>query len=530
SLEGSNVLKVAQPLLAIVSELTGYPVEMLDLEMDIEADLGIDSIKRVEILSTLEERIPGLPPVTPDMMGALKTLGQIAAFLSEGADKAASTISKTDRHNAGQATDAPRNTATETAANVVSPLLEIVSELTGYPVEMLDLEMDIEADLGIDSIKRVEILSTLEERMPGLPTVTPDMMGALKTLGQISAFLSTPAASTREHAPDPGVQALDDSSVSHFTMQSIGTEIESSVEFQTALRRSIVAAKQTPLDRLHSLRLPENSRIYVMDDDAGLSAEIVRTFRKKNISADLLSAHRLDSLLKGKDDFSDAAGLVILAPTSYQSDAGDDRILRRAFLLAKKAAAALTRAAKKGGAVFATISRLDGLFGLKGTSLERPVIGGFAGLLKTAALEWTGVACRALDVDPDWNDLPAVADAVTDELIYAGASPEMEIGLSPGRRNILQVQPSPPQAFENIRPDINPADVVLISGGARGVTAAAAIALSRKVSANFVLIGRSPEPFTEPSWLNGRSDPAEMKRAILENAFHNNGAQLGGLK
>nr|MCU0540192.1 acyltransferase domain-containing protein [Desulfobacterales bacterium] len=33
-------------------------------------------------------------------------------------------------------------------------LLTVVSELTGYPVEMLGLDMDIEADLGIDSIKR----------------------------------------------------------------------------------------------------------------------------------------------------------------------------------------------------------------------------------------------------------------------------------------------------------------------------------------------------------------------------------------
>ncbi|MBW2335385.1 MAG: hypothetical protein JRF47_01270 [Deltaproteobacteria bacterium] len=36
-------------------------------------------------------------------------------------------------------------------------------------MEMLGLDMDIESELGIDSIKRVEILSTLEEKMPGNP-------------------------------------------------------------------------------------------------------------------------------------------------------------------------------------------------------------------------------------------------------------------------------------------------------------------------------------------------------------------------
>ena len=42
-------------------------------------------------------------------------------------------------------------------------LLDLVSNRTGYPKEMLDLDLDLEADLGIDSIKRVEILGTLAE-------------------------------------------------------------------------------------------------------------------------------------------------------------------------------------------------------------------------------------------------------------------------------------------------------------------------------------------------------------------------------
>ena len=42
---------------------------------------------------------------------------------------------------------------------VATVLLEIVAEKTGYPMEMLSLEMGLDADLGIDSIKRVEILS-----------------------------------------------------------------------------------------------------------------------------------------------------------------------------------------------------------------------------------------------------------------------------------------------------------------------------------------------------------------------------------
>jgi hypothetical protein len=59
---------------------------------------------------------------------------------------------------------------------------------------MLGLDMDIEADLGIDSIKRVEILSAMEARMPHLPQVTPDMVGTLENPGADLRFLAAEAA------------------------------------------------------------------------------------------------------------------------------------------------------------------------------------------------------------------------------------------------------------------------------------------------------------------------------------------------
>jgi acyl carrier protein len=50
---------------------------------------------------------------------------------------------------------------------------------------MLELGMDMEADLGIDSIKRVEILNGIQEKMPNLPEVNPEELAELRTLEQI---------------------------------------------------------------------------------------------------------------------------------------------------------------------------------------------------------------------------------------------------------------------------------------------------------------------------------------------------------
>ena len=70
-------------LLSIVAERTGYPAEMLNVDMDLEADLGIDSIKKVEILSAIGEQAGDMPGVDPGAFTSLRTLRAIAEKTSE---------------------------------------------------------------------------------------------------------------------------------------------------------------------------------------------------------------------------------------------------------------------------------------------------------------------------------------------------------------------------------------------------------------------------------------------------------------
>ena len=69
-------------------------------------------------------------------------------------------------------------------------LLEVVAEKTGYPSDMLSMGMTLDSDLGVDSIKRVEILSALQERLPHAPVVKPEHLGTLHTLDDIAQFLA----------------------------------------------------------------------------------------------------------------------------------------------------------------------------------------------------------------------------------------------------------------------------------------------------------------------------------------------------
>ena len=74
-------------LFSIVSEKTGYPADILNLEQQLEADLGIDSIKRVEILSAFEGQIPDIKDVNLEEVTKLNTLGDVLGFMERYADQ-----------------------------------------------------------------------------------------------------------------------------------------------------------------------------------------------------------------------------------------------------------------------------------------------------------------------------------------------------------------------------------------------------------------------------------------------------------
>lgn len=179
-----------QTVAEIVAAKTGYPVDMLEPDMELEAELGVDSIKQVEILSTLREHFPGLPEIEPEQVAELSTIAAIAGFIDGTGGTAPATQAPPEPAplEASRPTNAPA-----TASNghdMRDDIRAVIAEKTGYPPEMLEDDMDLEAELGVDSIKQVEILSTLRERHPGLPEIEPEQVAELRTIQALSNFFS----------------------------------------------------------------------------------------------------------------------------------------------------------------------------------------------------------------------------------------------------------------------------------------------------------------------------------------------------
>ncbi len=213
-----NTVLVTEILMKVVSEKTGYPAEMLELSMDMEADLGIDSIKRVEIFGAITEQHAELSNINPQELTELRTLGEIVSYIS-GKSVAPST-SAPQKAVPEQATapaaiatpvvvETPKPvsnvTATANDSMVTEILMKVVSEKTGYPAEMLELSMDMEADLGIDSIKRVEIFGAITEQHAELSNINPQELTELRTLGEIVTYISGKSVvpSTTQSTPTP---------------------------------------------------------------------------------------------------------------------------------------------------------------------------------------------------------------------------------------------------------------------------------------------------------------------------------------
>jgi acyl transferase domain-containing protein/NAD(P)-dependent dehydrogenase (short-subunit alcohol dehydrogenase family) len=511
--DSPNASRFAQVLLEVVSDKTGYPIEMLGLDMDLESDLGIDSIKRVEILSAVQELIPEAPVVQPEEIGKLRTLNQVIAVLQhsipaptlDGNGSVASsaldaTIPSPHSSDAFEAIAAPRSTA----ADYQQALIEIVSEKTGYPPDMLNLDMDMESDLGIDSIKRVEILSAFQERFPDAPVVQPEDVSKLRTLAQVIAFLGEPAIDTPLSSPAPVTAPPPQATLDDSTPDSHARA--------PRLRRAVLDKVLLPRhDDGEPLRFCEGAVAAIVTDGSPLSGKLKSNLETAGLKTMLVSIGEL--LPPAPRELS---GLIILAPAPASGESpseNSERWLKQIFGLVQWAARPLRENGKASGAFLATVSRLDGAFGLLNWTPELdPLQGGLAGLAKTAWHEWPEVSCRAIDVAADWDRTDEVAAAIAEEVLRDGP---VEIGMTPSCRWTLDVVEAPLPNRRAQEPLIQSGDVVVISGGARGVTAETALALAKAYQPKLLLLGRSPVPAPEPNWLQGLEEESEIKKAIL---------------
>ena len=443
---------LTQSLLEIVSEKTGYPTEMLDLDMDMETDLGIDSIKRVEILGAMQVRYPELPKVDPAVLSELRTLGQIVKHMAASAPEVQVPVHLSEAVEKPAATvTAPVRIPSDLDADPVKrTLLEIVSQKTGYPSEMLDPGLDMETDLGIDPMKRAEILGALQTRIPGLAKADAAELADLHSLGQIMEYLGSSAPAGEQPAP-----------------QAHPAQAPSEEPHQVP--RGVVALKFLPTPDHLDMIFPKDRTCILMDGGTdltpalaealsgqgfnvvvlGLTAALVGDPRpmSKNIRRvlmeDLTETGIQNTLADLQGEYGPAGIYIHLDPPGSSAEAfseNEKNIARTTFLVAKYLMKNLTEAAQLNYGAFVAVTQMDGEFGLTAPQAFEPVSGSLFGLVKTLNLEWDRVFCRAIDLSPD-VDLATAVEHILAEL-YDPNRLISEVSYSSKGRFTLAVEPS----------------------------------------------------------------------------------------
>ena len=158
-----------------MAEKTGYPKDMLDLELDLEADLGVDTVKQAEMFAAVRE-IYDIPRDENRKLRDYPTLAHVIRFVYENRPDLAPGVTPTPATVGVDAKAEPalpqqwlqphplrRFSRFADSESVTERILTLMAEKTGYPKDMLDLELDLEADLGVDTVKQAEMFAAVRE-------------------------------------------------------------------------------------------------------------------------------------------------------------------------------------------------------------------------------------------------------------------------------------------------------------------------------------------------------------------------------
>jgi NAD(P)-dependent dehydrogenase (short-subunit alcohol dehydrogenase family) len=207
-----------------------------------------------------------------------------------------------------------------------------------------------------------------------------------------------------------------------------------------------------------------------------------------------------------------AISFLGLCPSSIANDRDEARaagtIARWTFNIVREFADDLQASARLGGGWFVNVTALGGQFGLGEEVISNVTPAGTLGIAKTLQREYPRVRVKNIDVDPR---LPA--DVLTARLLHELAVGDdlVEVGLTRHGRWRPALRELAPRVSRPLAPDRDA--VILVTGGAYGVTAAVARGLASALRPRLILVGRSPLPRPE-----GEAT-CELERASLRAKF-----------
>jgi malonyl CoA-acyl carrier protein transacylase len=463
---------------------------------------------------------------------------------------------------------APAGLVAPAAPDIMTLLTTLVSERTGYPLDMLGADLDLEADLSIDSIKRLEILGELTERagLPGtggpgqsLDESIVEELVAQKSLRAIVTWVEShlgiegtapPPGEADAGSPpgesDTGRAGSGPAGLDGSGLETVSPEVAPSASPSDVPHSTVRAVFRTvpapPAVSDRDGHVANGHGLAVVDDGRGIAPLVVSLLGSHGVPARVVEPHGIPG---------NSGGIVHLGLLFPGSQTAAD-IFEQVHPAAVAGADTLVAVTGLGG----THGRFMGddrgsdrpaadtrPGGSDGASRAKAQAGqytgaGVAGLWRALARERPDAHVRAVDLDPG-DDPVVLAGHIVSEVLASGGP--VTVGYRQGERctvvaaeEALEGDPDHDGHDGQGDPDheghfsrrarredgpgteLGPESVVLLTGGARGITARLAVCLASTYGCSLELVGRSPLP-SEPEdpEFTAAADATELRRVLI---------------
>ncbi|MCC9642369.1 SDR family oxidoreductase [Rhodopirellula sp. JC740] len=154
-------------LFDLVVDLTGYDPEVIEFDADLEAELGVDSIKKAQLIGEIVQW-GNLEVDTQSMrlaqFASLNDILQLVGDPSSIEDAPEPSTAYSNQASPGTEALPQPESGSDLADSLKRLMIDLVVDQTGYDEDIIDMDADLEAELGIDSIKRAQLLGELEQQ------------------------------------------------------------------------------------------------------------------------------------------------------------------------------------------------------------------------------------------------------------------------------------------------------------------------------------------------------------------------------
>jgi NAD(P)-dependent dehydrogenase (short-subunit alcohol dehydrogenase family)/acyl carrier protein len=503
---------------------------MLDLDLDLEADLGVDTVKQAETFAAIRNAFD-IPRRDDLKLRDYTTLAKVIDFVREmRPDLKPSSVSVTPVapsvlvQPAGTPPAAPPPTA---ADPVVAQVLEIVSKATGYPTDMLDLDLDLEADLGVDTVKQAETFAAIRNAFD-IPRRDDLKLRDYTTLAKVIDFV-------REMRPDLAVSTSV--AVSPAPAVSPSANAATLAVLQPAARledadrmprRVVVPVLRPSLDQCKptGVQLDSTSRVVVALDHGGVGKALVSRLEKLGVTAFVLddpaiSADSLVTQLQAWLSEGPIQGVYWLTALDVEPDLelldlADWRELNRQRVKNLSIAMrTLYNVISQPGNFLVSATRLGGLHGYGEDGATAPLGGAVVGFTKAYKRERSAVLVKTVDFELSRKTAGPAEVLIAETLNDPGV---VEVGYWNDDRWSLSFAEQP--AVDGL-PGLNfgKETVFVVTGAAGGITSAIVSDLAATSAGVFYLLDLVEAPAADDPLVKlFRQDREALKTRLIEEA------------